>query len=131
MNKHRQPTNHPRRFAAVAVVLAAVVIVVLVIVFTPRLHTTDPAPAVAMAPVDRLKTPQAQAYFATLYADALIGPKDLTADHALQLGEQVCAGLRAGNTVNHWYAYVRDVTKLNKMQAARLVDAADRDLCRR
>jgi hypothetical protein len=87
------------------------------------------APAAVTAPASRLDSPQARAYFGALFADALIGPKDLTADNALTLGEHVCSDLRAGATLAGSYAYVRDVTKLDRMQAARLVDAADRNLC--
>src|SRR4051794_1095919 len=58
-----------------------------------------PAPVAstaAAAPMNRLNTPQARAYFAALYTDGGIGPKDLTSDNALKLGEQVCDGLRVG-----------------------------------
>lgn len=91
---------------------------------------TPVASTAVTAPADRLDTPQARAYFAALYTDGGIGPKDLTADNALKLGEHVCDMLRQGDSLATSYAYVRDVTRLDKMQAARAVDAADRNLCR-
>lgn len=114
--------------AAVAIIAAATILTTFWA--TNGGPTTPIAAATVTAPIDRLNTPQARAYFAALYTDGGIGPKDLTAENALRLGEHVCDGLRHGDTLATSYAYVRDVTRLDKMQAARLVDAADRNLCR-
>ena len=106
-------------------------LVVLGVVFAPAAgHTGPVAPATLTAPVNPLDTPQARAYFAALYTDATIGPDMLSAGNALKLGQDVCTGIRRGDSLARSYAYVRDVTKLDKLQAARLVDAADRELCR-
>lgn len=123
-------TDHTFGVAAAGVVVVAAVVALVAFYALTGGPTTPVAPATASAPIARLETPAARAYLGTLYADATIGPKDLTADNVLKLGEHVCDGLHAGDSLAKSYAYVRDVTRLDKMQAARLVDAADRNLCR-
>ena len=137
--KGRQPlglstdlaADHPWGVLAAAVALIAAVAMLGVFFATTGGPGTSVAPATVSAPVvDPLKTPQALAYFGALYTDGGIGPNDLTASNALKLGQHVCSDLHGGVSLAGSYAYVRDVTKLDRMQAARLVDAADRELCR-
>jgi len=123
--------DHPGWVVAAALGLIAALGLLGVVFAAAGGSATPVVSATATAAVDKLKTPQALAYFGALYADGGIGPDDLTADNALRLGEHVCDDLRRGATVNSAYAYVRDTTRLNKLQAARLADAADRNLCRK
>lgn len=121
-------TDHTFGVAAAGVAVIAIA-VALVAFFATTGDPTPIASTATTAPTNKLNTPQSHAYFAALYTDGDIGPKDLTADNALKLGEHVCDMLRKGDSLAASYAYVRDVTRLDKMQAARLVDAADRNLC--
>jgi hypothetical protein len=121
--------DHPGWVIATAVAVIAAVAALGVFFASTGGSPTPVASTTVTASTNRLDTPQAHAYFAALYTDGGIGPKDLTADNALKLGEHVCDMLREGDSLATSYAYVRDVTRLDKMQAARAVDAADRNLC--
>lgn len=124
--------DHPGRvIVAVLAVLVAVADVSVMAAFTIGGGSpgTPQQAAAVTAPLRPVTPASQQGYFAALYTDALIGPRDLSSDDALRLGESLCGDLRSGAQLATLVAYLRRTTTLAPMQAARLVDAADRDLC--
>lgn len=124
-------SDHPGPAITAVLVIAGALGAVGVFFAATEGGSAPVAPAAVSAPANRLDSPQARAYFGALFADALIGPRDLSAENALTLGDHVCADLHGGASVFKVSAYLRGVTKLSDMQAARLADAADRNLCRK
>ncbi len=131
-HRGHQPTT-TTGWVVIGVLLIAFVSVVWVVSAVTAAPTpvTSPAPVVSTSLSAPTDTPPARAYLGALYADGGIGPDTLTATNALKLGRQVCDGIHGADHVSlaGSYAYIRDVTRLSRIQAARLVDAADQNLC--
>lgn len=142
MGTHRaqhRSTSSPADFVAdnagwvilTAVFVFAAVAVLGVFFATTGNPTTPVASTTVAAPANRLNDPAVRNYLGTLFGDAGIGPPIITAEQALFLGDAVCIAHTQGSGLYSIADHVRELArqKLDSMQAKRLVDAADRNLC--
>lgn len=124
--------DHPGWVLTTALAVIAAVAALGAFFATTGSPTTPVASTAATASTNRLNDPAVRNYLGALFGDAGIGPPIVTAEQALFLGDAVCTAHTQGSGLYSIADHIRELAgqKLDSMQSKRLVDAADRNLCR-